>query len=606
METIVNGSLVRLTITVVLAIVVASCSGTETATSTTSAVTSKSVTQPDTTDPSTTVPEPSPPAFDPTADHLILAPVPPRPDDKPDIPLPDGSADYMDLFGPAGEDTLSMITGFKIHGWMVKHYLTADQLVTIDAALQAAGVPLIVEAEPLNPPDTSRCSHSESFEGPEELKSLRHLRDLGVHVAAIAIEQPHTFAVLNNGPGACHYTVEETLAEIGDWIDAAKAIYPEVVVGSIEGLWPQFDQPGRDYAAWLDGWQDFFGEPLPFIHVDVDWTRPDWVEVVNDIESEADARGVPFGILYNGTLGSSQTSEDWLALTARRIAEYQTVGGGTPEHVNLQSWVDLPDQVLPADDPAAFAHLLPMYRGTQADVSDLAIETEGDSRYLTGHIVDQAGSSVSGQRVSVGVIPRDGSPTTASLRGVVPDFATDALVLVRGHVEGALAGDTDVHIHEVSFTEDGGPNLVPNGDFSAGAKSWPSYGSPAGDVAFERDPAGGWLMRVVASADQQVFVDGDQFAVTAGASYEFTVTFGGSDESIGTIGVAVAFVSNGEGARETILFDPVPLSLGWTESADDGTFRIPMPTEPGSYQVVVSVVGDATTWPVTRTQLLEG
>lgn len=609
MERVNRGAGSRLLIGLAVGLVAASCSTPESAPTTTYAVVEPSGSSvPTPTAPPTTEPELPRPIFAPRADHLIFAPVPPRPADKPeDFPTPDGSADYMELFEPGAlwTDAREAMTGFKIHGWMIRHYLTDDELVTIDRALRTDGVPLVIEAEPLDPPDPDECAHSESFEGPYELESLRRLRDLDVHVAAIAVEQPHTYAVLSRAPGACRYTLERTLDELGRWIASVKDIYPDVVIGSIEGLWVELDDPAQAYADWLDGFAEAFGEPLPFIHVDVDWRRPDWVEAVRAIETVADERGVPFGVLYNGTLGDAQTGEEWLQLTAERFAEYETIGGGTPQHASLQSWVDLPDRLLPDDEVGAFSHLLARYAGTRTDVVDVEIVTGDDGTYLTGRVVDPSGIPVGGQWVSVEVIPTDGSPSTATRRGVVPDFATGALVLIRAHVEGAASGDTDVWIRRVEFSEAGGDNLVPNGDFTAGAESWPSYGDPVGDVRFESDGSGGRQMRIIAEPDEVVFVDGARFEVTPGAEYEFAVTMGGTDASIGTVGVAIAFVSDVEGARETILFSPTPAELGSTESRSDGTFQVPLGVS-GVYDVVVSVAGDARTWPVTRRTSADG
>ncbi len=601
-----------LVLIVMLATVAAACSGSGSGPAdgdTTAAPTTSVVTEapPATAPPTTAEPELPRPVFDPAADHLMLAPVPPRPADKPDFPTPDGSADYMALFEPGApwENALGVLTGFKVHSWMIRHYLTDDELLTIDRSLRNAGVPLIIEAEPLDPPNPDECNHSESFEGPYELENLQRLRDLGVHVAAIAIEQPHTYGVLSREPGACQYTLERTLGEVGEWIADAKRIYPDVVVGSIEGLWLGYEGHPENYAAWLDGFEEAIGEPLPFIHVDVDWRRSDWVEVVRQIEDVADARGVPFGVLYNGTLGGADDSAEWLQLTAERIAAYESVGGGTPQHVSVQSWVDLPDRLLPDDDIGAFTHLLPRYTGVRSDVADLSIEPDGNTSFVTGRIVDPSGAPVPGQTVSIGVVPTDGAPTTSRITGVVPDFATEALVLVRVHTEGASVGDTDVRILDIGFAEVGGENLVPNGDFAAGSNSWPWYGDPVGEVTFGADGQGGRQMRVVADPGEVIFVDGAQFPVTAGAEYEFAVTMGGPDMSIGNVGVAIAFVAEVEGARETIFFVPAEIDLGSTESESDGTFRLELAAD-GAYEVVVSVAGDATTWPITRRIVLGG
>ena len=150
-------------------------------------------------DPSVTVP----PGFDVADSGVWFAPVPPRPATSPDT-LPDGSEDYWQLFEDpdSWRDVAGELDAIKIHGWMFRFVFTDEQIETIIAGLDDLGLALIVEVEPLDPPDPSECRHSESFEGPFELATLRRIERLGGTVAAIAIEQPHTFATLSDEPGA--------------------------------------------------------------------------------------------------------------------------------------------------------------------------------------------------------------------------------------------------------------------------------------------------------------------------------------------------------------------------------------------------------------------
>ena len=591
----------------VLAIVAAACGGGDSSSNDTAPDSTPTTTAPTTTEaPTTTTEAPRPqPVFDPAADQLILGPVPPRPADKPDFPTPDGSEDYMALFEPGAPwaTALDQLTGFKIHSWMVRHYLTDEELITIDAFLRDAGVPLIIEAEPLDPPDPTVCEHSESFEGPYEIENLQRLADLDVHVAAVAFEQPYTYGVLWTGEGRCEYTLERTVLEVADWITEVKAIYPDSVVGSIEGLWLDHEDPVANYATWLDGFAEITGQPLPFIHVDVDWRRPDWVEVLRGIEAVADERDVPFGVLYNGTLDSAPTSEAWLQLTAERIAAYEGVGGGTPQHVNLQSWVDLPDQLLPDDDTGAFTHLLRRYRGTRSDIVDLRVESTDGVDEIVGSVIDADGAPLAGQSVTVGIVPSHGSASTTVHTGVVPADSDQALVMVRVHVEGAQVGDTDVRVLEITYTEDGGENLVPNADFASGLSMWAPAGDPIGGVALE-SRGGGHELRLVASPEQEIFINGGAFPVTAGAEYTFSVTMVGTEASVDTAAVAVGFLLEGEPTTEverlSLPYRLVATDLDAVLSDDGGVFRVPVTVDVAGADVRASVTGDAQTWPITR------
>ena len=177
----------------------------------------------------------------------MFAPVPPTPDGL-DIPLPDGAVDFHDLFeeGAAWQDALANLDAVKLHSWMIRHYLTDDELIRISDFLNANDVALIIEAEPLDPPDPAECDHTESYEGPYEIENAQRLSDLGVEVAAYAVEQPFSYGYKLEGPGACRYDLDRVLSEVVAWADDLRAIYPDIPIGSIEALWDlPTDHPRR-------------------------------------------------------------------------------------------------------------------------------------------------------------------------------------------------------------------------------------------------------------------------------------------------------------------------------------------------------------------------
>ena len=141
--------------------------------------------------------------------------------------------------------------------------------------LNRHGIPLIIEAEPLDPPDPSECDHTESFEGPAEIETAQKLKALGVEIATYGIEQPYHFAHLLQGPGACGYEVDRIVDDLVAWVAELREVYPVVAVGSIEGLWSDPMTTAQDYEIWLDSYEQAAGEPFAFQHIDINWSRPD-------------------------------------------------------------------------------------------------------------------------------------------------------------------------------------------------------------------------------------------------------------------------------------------------------------------------------------------
>lgn len=555
---------------------------------------------PTTTAPATTAPVPTTtstlptPEFDPGAQMVMFAPVPPRPADKPDWPTPDGSADFYDLFEhpERWEDTLAELDVFKLHSWMVRHYLTDEDLVLIDEVLRQRGVPLMIEAEPLEPPDPAECMHSESYEGPYEIENLQRLRDLGVEVAAVAIEQPLHFGHLWTDPNACQYPLDRIFDELLAWRAEVHRSYPDAAFGSIEGVWDI--TTAEDYERWLDGWEAASGEPFAFQHIDVNWQLADWIDTALAIEGVADARDVPFGILFNGGLGTD--NDEWILETMRRAAEYEQAGG-TPDHVMFQSWVDQPDFVLPDDEISGFTHLI---RRSGHGPSALDVALDGTSLSGTLDVASRVGTGV--VPVNVTAEPLAGGRQTMTLEGTVPGGATEAFVVMRFNVEDATPNEIATDLIDVSVTQSGGPNLVPNGDFSNGLEGWGAYGSETGRT-FAGSVDGDAAMSVRATPDEEILVDGVvRFPIVADEPLTLTV-----DARLGTTGpggaVAVIFAGPSEEfARLTLPLELDPTEVASTFTDVDGTFTVDVGAiGAGEHRLTVDSPGDVRTWPATAT-----
>ena len=489
---------------------------------------------------------------------------------------------------------------FRLHAFQMRHYLTDDELRLIIDWLDEHQIPLLFETEPLQPVDPAECDHSESFEGPWDLEMAQRYKDLGGTIAVVAIEQPFTYAHQLQGPRVCHYTMERIVDEITIYMTEMRQMFPGVPMGSIEGLVRSPQTTPEDMAFWIDTYEDLAGEPLEFLHIDVDWSVPGWPEILRGIEQVADERGVPFGVLYNGSFES--TSESWLQQAAEFVAEYETNAGGTPDHVNLVSWVDQPEQVLPETDLGAFTSLINRYTGTRSRLEVVEYDAPPDApATVQGRLVNHDGNGLAGQTIEVAVIDNDPTAATATMTGVVPADATDASILTRVNVEGAIEGATGFRLYDVSYTEGGGvDDLVPNGDHSQGGTFWYIEGDPIGDAAIVRsdadlDVGSNNMLAVSATAGQNVFVNGESFPVTPGAEFEFSATFALDPAADGIGLVSVAFLN--PDTRTTIRIEPVPQSLAPVVSDDDGNFVIELPVLGVGTTLELLAVGDLTTWP---------
>jgi hypothetical protein len=551
-----------------------------------------------------TVPDPGPPALPDLGEGQLLffGALPPKPDSV-EYAIPLGATDYFELFAPDAPwaDALQQMDVFRLHAFQMRHYLSDDDLRLIIDWLDEHQIPLLFETEPLQPPDPAECDHSESFEGPFDLEMAQRYKDLGGEIAVVAIEQPFTYAHKLEGPRVCRYTLERIVGEVSDYMTQMRKIFPGVPMGSIEGLVRDPVTTPEDMALWLDSYEELAGEPLEFLHIDVDWSVPGWSEILRGIEQVADDRGVPFGVLYNG--GVEPTSERWLQQAAQHIAEYETNAGGTPDHVNLVSWFDQPDRVLPDDDLGAFTSLINRYAATRSllEAVELVPATGEAPALLRGRLVDLDGNGLAEQTIEVSIIDEDPVAATATVSGIVPSDATEAAILTRVNVECAIRGTTGFRLYDVRYSEDNGAtNLVPNGDHSQENAWWNIDGSPIGGAAIVRSDAGpdvgsDFMLSVSASPEQTVLVNGESFPVTPGADFDFTATFAVDPTADGIGSVAVAFLN--PDTRTTIRIEPVAKPLAPVVTDAGGFFVVELPPLGGVATVDLLATGDLSTWP---------
>lgn len=547
----------------------------------------------------------SPPATPPTVDlsnrpFVSFAPVPEQPAGK-HLPLPDGSVDFYDLFEPdaAWTEAASHIDVFQLASWYVRHYATSAQLRQVIAGVNERGMALGLGMEPLEHPDPSECQQTESFEGKYDLEMAQRIKDFGGLVQVVYLDEPYAFAHKLDTPGSCQRPVEQVAAETADFVRRVRQIFPDVAVGSLEPLWSDPEINADDMANWLDAYQAAAGEPFAFLHMDVLWTRPDWPQVLREVEAVADERGVPFGVIYTG--GPEAPSDlVWFDRAADRMTEYEEIWGGTPDHVDFESWEDYPKHALPESDVHTYSGWIDQYfaERTRMDWADSAQEAGGEAAF-SGSLTTKGGKPIRGAGVITQVTPLSGAVQTLELDGTVPAQASEALIAIRVNIENAGPGDADLRLYNISLTTgDDGSNLVANASFASGMADWYPYGegsasAPASDQGLGR------MMLLTAHADQGLLIDSTHFAMTPGESYQLAVTTSVPEASANTALVALIFLNETEFHRDELLLNPAPITLGQVQTNDGGLFTLQLgDLDSGDYTIQFRYPGDLDHWPM--------
>ena len=284
-----------------------------------------------------------------------------------------GSDDFMQLFSPEAQwqSAAAHIQVFKLYGEWVAYKATDAQLEQVVEDLERRGIALAVEAGPLDAP--SNCGQGiEGFAGTQEgLNIARRIKNAGGELSLIALDEPYFYAHFYDGTNACRWDAEKVAAEVGKYVKTVRQIFPNVSIGDIEPL--AGAATAQAYMDWLDIFRNVNGYNLAFLHMDIDWGRPNWADEFIAIEKHGNTINVPVGIIYTGN-PFDKTDEAWLSTAGERVKKLELEKRGQPDHILFQSWLDKPDYVLPETTDFTFTDFVNDYF---IDKSALGFRREG-------------------------------------------------------------------------------------------------------------------------------------------------------------------------------------------------------------------------------------
>jgi hypothetical protein len=239
----------------------------------------------------------------------------------------------------------------------------------------------------------------------------------------------------------------------------------------------------------------------------------------------------------------------------------------------------------------------------QADVRTLltARRTSGSDTGVvgfTGTLTRLDGRPLPGKPIEVTAMPDDdqGIPYEYTYTGIVPDDATRGNGGFRVNAECNCSGASEFFIYEISYSENGGPNLVQGNRFQRGAETFIKWGS--GQVTLEAsDLDEGRMLHVKAQAGQDIFVNTWDFTVTPGASFTYTVKARVVPSSYRTGFFGLFMTPYDAGLRVTIPFFKPPIPVGQAVTDADGNFEVTWQNAPsGRYEIQASYPGSGEDW----------
>jgi len=429
-----------------------------------------------------------------------------------------------------------------------------DVLKQAFSDLKRRNIALALEMGLLTQTDSCRYRGEGYLDDIQTMKNaLERIRRTGGELSYIAMDEPFYYAHQYSGPNACHEPATEIARRVAATVAGARSIFPNVQIGDeevVNGSRPAADE----LAEWADAYRAAVGEPLAFIHADVDWSGLA-MRNLKPLAAALKARQVALGIIYNAN--AEARSDDAFAQSAtEHFTEIEQVLGVHPDHAVFQSWLHTPTRMMPENQPGTLTNLALRYL---QPVPSLSLMREGTG--IAGRLTDAHGQPVSGAEITIEAIDIAGrmTPADRQLTGTVPKDAAAAMIGIRANAESSCvcAGDTTATVGMIRYSETG-----------TGRKEDIAPGAPPIPRSVKLSPS------------QTIVWNLKQIPVTAGASYTLSapIAAAANAERAGYV-TAIFFDRSGKGlGRSMLSFRPLRQELTKIKMDADGRFKVAIPT----------------------------
>ncbi len=226
---------------------------------------------------------------------------------------------------------------------------TPDAILTkAFTKLKAHHVAFAMESLALSWVHQPKCGQGvESFYDPPGARlTANKIKAAGGELVYVAMDEPLWYGHYYSGHDACHSSLRNTAERAAAIMAEYRKVFPKVMIGDIEPFPALTEQPDwrSDYLEWMADFEAAMGQPIAFLHVDINWPKPDWPASLKEAAEFAHERGLTFGIIYNGNVTGARnpTTKLWLDSAVGNFMHIETRLGITPDQVIFHSWGRFP------------------------------------------------------------------------------------------------------------------------------------------------------------------------------------------------------------------------------------------------------------------------
>ncbi len=275
-----------------------------------------------------------------------------------------GHEDWERLFlgpNPTWPASLSRVGVLQIGTQIFERISDSDLRKTV-ARLHELNIALAVEM--LAQSYEGSCGRGvEGYANPSETAAVAvKIKQAGGELQYAAMDAPLWFGHYYRGKSACLSSIPDVVKRVAANIAEYRKAYPRISVGDVEPIPSLTSQPRWQiaYQSWMASYSSTTGQPLAFLHFDIDWGNPGWQAGLKAAVQFARLAHLPFGVIYNASPGA-KSDADWLNQASRHMSEVEKTLGIIPNHAIFQSWIRFPTHAISDAAGPGMDYLLEQY-----------------------------------------------------------------------------------------------------------------------------------------------------------------------------------------------------------------------------------------------------
>jgi hypothetical protein len=207
--------------------------------------------------------------------------------------------------------------------------------------------------------DRCRAQTEAYVNGPTLERLFDKLRRNGADVKYVTMDEPFFYGHRDSSPTACHESAQALAHALKESIAIVRTYFPNAQFGADEVV--DASAPWvRELAEWTDTFKAVTGEPLAFIHADLNWTEGAVRNLV-PLAAALKLRHVPLGVIYDADGSNNNSDENWSRDTIAHFAKVEGELGMRPDHAVIETWVKVPTRMLPETQPGTLTNVVLQY-----------------------------------------------------------------------------------------------------------------------------------------------------------------------------------------------------------------------------------------------------